>query len=172
MTFAQKLGASYDAVKDKAKIKKITVESGEVSFTLRVRIPLKSEVETMTEMISNPPEELVETIYQKFSKPLQEVIAESGEGLLEAINKEKETIVVKGNDIEVNGNSLRNVARMSAMYELRVEQYFHLLQSESGDPIDESYEQISAEFPEAIIKIILDEIDKAIKPDYNTAKKN
>jgi len=172
MTFAQKLGASYDAVKDKAKIKKITIDVGETAFNLRVRIPLKSEVEQITEIITNPPEEKVEAIYQKYAAPLLETIKESGDDLLQAINKEKQTIVIKENDVEVNGTSLRQVASMTAMYETRVEKYFHLLQSESGEPINETYEQISEEFPEAIVKIILDEIDKAIKPDYNTAKKN
>lgn len=172
MTFSQKLGASYDAVKDKAKIKKITIDAGEASFNLRVRIPLKSEIEQITESITAPAEEKVEAIYKKYSEPLLETLKETDENFLKAINKEKETIVFKDNDIEVNGTSLRQVASMTAMYETRVEKYFHLLQSENGEPINETYEQIAAEFPESIVKIILDEIDKAIKPDYNTAKKN
>jgi hypothetical protein len=46
------------------------------------------------------------------------------------------------------------------------------LESETGDPIDETYEQISSEFPEQIIKEIVTAIDGAIRPDYKTAKKN
>ena len=56
--------------------------------------------------------------------------------------------------------------------EQRVEEYFHLLQSEIGDPIDETYEQIAAEFPEPVIKEIMQAIEGAIRPDYKNAKKN
>jgi hypothetical protein len=58
------------------------------------------------------------------------------------------------------------------MYELKVEEYFHLLQSETGEPVNESFEEIGEELPEAVIKLILEKIEQAVKPDYNTAKKN
>ena len=61
---------------------------------------------------------------------------------------------------------------MAAINEVQIEEYFHLLQSESGEPITETYEQISAEFPEQVIKEIVAQIDAAIRPDYKTAKKN
>jgi len=88
------------------------------------------------------------------------------------LNSDKETIVIKDKDIEVNGTSVRQVATFTAIWESRVEEYFHLLQSENGEVITESFEEISAEFPDIAIKEILEAIEGAIKPDYKSAKKN
>ena len=95
-----------------------------------------------------------------------------GEEFLKAINKDKDFIIVKDNDIIVDGNSIRNVATLSVMWEIKVEQYFYLLVSETGEPITESFEEISKEFPEDVIKQIVNEIEKVIKPDYSSVKKN
>jgi hypothetical protein len=72
----------------------------------------------------------------------------------------------------VDGNSVKQVATFNAMWETKVEEFFHLLQSENGEAIDETYEQISEEFPEPVIRQIVEDIESAIKPDYKTAKKN
>jgi hypothetical protein len=47
-----------------------------------------------------------------------------------------------------------------------------LLISESGEAITETYEEITAEFPEFAVKEIIDAIEQAIRPDYKTVKKN
>lgn len=172
MSFASKLGKSYEQVKDQAKIKKITIELGEVKFDLKVRIPLKQEMEDLLERISTPSEEKVDEIYERLSKNVKAAIDEGGADFLKAINDGKEVIKVTDNDIVVDGTSIRQVARMSAINESQVEEYFHLLQSENGEAITENYEQISAEFPDQIIKEIIAQIDSAIRPDYKTAKKN
>ena len=54
----------------------------------------------------------------------------------------------------------------------RVEEYFHLLKSEIDSPVNETYEQIIEELPEAIVKLITSKIEDAIKPDYNAIKKD
>lgn len=172
MSFASKLGKSYESVKNQAKLKKITVELGDIKFDLKVRIPLKNEMEQLLEKIATPDEEKVDIIYSKLSKGVKEAIEEGGDEFLKAVNSEKEHIKITDNDIVVDGTSIRQVARMSAINESQVEEYFHLLQSENGEPITETYEQISAEFPEQVIKEIVAEIDAAIRPDYKTAKKN
>jgi len=61
---------------------------------------------------------------------------------------------------------------MTAIWETQVEEYFHLLQSETGEAINETFKDISEEFPEQVIREIVTEIDGAIRPDYKTAKKN
>jgi hypothetical protein len=61
---------------------------------------------------------------------------------------------------------------MSIMWQSKVEEYFHLLISETGEPINETFDQIEQEFPDEVIKTIVDEIDKAIKPTYDSVKKN
>lgn len=172
MSFADKLGASYSQVRDQVKIKKIEVTVGSVAFNLRVRVPLKREMELMLERISYPNPELVEQVYARLSKPLRDSIAEGGDDFLEVLNADKQIITVAENDIIVDGNSVRQVATFNAMWETKVTEFFHLLQSESGEPIDETYEQISEEFPEPVIRQIVEDIESAIKPDYKTAKKN
>ena len=172
MSFADKLGASYSQVRDQVKIKKIEVTVGSVAFNLRVRVPLKREMELMLEKISSPSDELVEQIYGRLSKPLKDSIADGGDDFLEVLNKDKKIITVLENDIIVDGNSVRQVATFNAMWETKVAEFFHLLISESGEPIDETYEQIADEFPEPVIRQIVEDIESAIKPDYKTAKKN
>jgi hypothetical protein len=103
---------------------------------------------------------------------MKQSLDDGGEEFLKLLNSEKETIKVTDDDIIINGTSTRQVSNMTAIWQTQVEQYFYLLESETGDPIDETYEQISSEFPEQIIKEIVTAIDGAIRPDYKTAKKN
>ena len=169
---AKKLGKSYGMVQDQVRLKTITIDIGATKFDLKVRIPLKSEMEAMLERISAPSDEKVEAIYQRMAKPVLDSIKEGGDDFVSALNSEKEMIRVLDNDVVLDGNSIRQVAQFTAITENRVEEYFHLLQSEVGDPINETYEQIAAEFPEPIIKQIIDAIEGAIRPDYKNAKKN
>jgi excinuclease UvrABC ATPase subunit len=129
-------------------------------------------MESITEKIANPDPEKVELIYSDLTKTMKQSLEDGGEEFLKLLNSEKETIKVTDDDIIINGTSTRQVSNMTAIWQTQVEQYFHLLESETGDPIDETYEQISSEFPEQIIKEIVTAIDGAIRPDYKTAKKN
>ena len=94
------------------------------------------------------------------------------EEFIKAINAEKETIKVIEDDIILDGTSMKQVASMTAIWENQVEEFFHLLISDTGEPITETFAEISEEFPEQIIKEIVSQIDQAIRPDYKTAKKN
>ena len=169
---AKKLGKSYGMVQEQVRIKTITIDIGSTKFDLKVRIPLKAEMEQMLEKISAPANERVEMVYQKLAKPVLDSIQEGGEDFVSALNSEKEMIRILDNDVILDGNSIRQVAQFNAIMEQRVEEYFHLLQSEIGEPIDETYEQIAAEFPEPVIKEIMQAIEGAIRPDYKNAKKN
>ena len=171
-TLATKLGKSYGMVQDQVKLKTITIEIGTTKFDLKVRIPLKAEMETMLERLSAPAEERVEAVYQRLSKPVLDSIKEGGDDFVTALNSEKEMLRILDNDVILDGNSIRQVAQFNAIMETRVEEYFHLLQSEIGEPINETYEQIAAEFPEPVIKEIMESIEGAIRPDYKSAKKN
>lgn len=172
MAFADKLGSKYTAVKEQVKTKKILIQAGETEFELKVRIPLKQELEIISEKIVTVDEVKVEELYNKLSAPVKKSIAEGGKNFLEQINKDKDFIIVKDDDIIVDGNSIKSVATMSIMWQSKVEEYFHLLISETGEPINETFEQIEQEFPDEVIKKIVDEIDKAIKPTYDSVKKN
>lgn len=167
MTLANKLGSSFDQVKDQIKIKPITLTIGEATFTLRVRVPVKREMESMIDSITNPPVELIEAAYKRLADPILEAMKEGGEAVAE-VGK----LQVKDNDLILDGTSVRQVATFTAMWETKVAKYFSLLQSETDEPINETFEQIAEEFPEAIIKQIIEEIEAAVKPDYKSAKKN
>lgn len=172
MTFAEKLGGSYGAVKDQVKIKKLTIEVGTVKFDLRVRIPLKKEMETLIEEVANPSQEVIDRIFARLSKPVMDSIKEGGEDFLKAINSEKDVIVVSKDDLMLDGQSVRQIAMFTAMWENKVERYFSLIQSETGAPVDETYDQITDEFPEAVVRQIVETIEASIKPDYKSSKKN
>ena len=171
MAFADKLGSQYTAVKDKINLRTVHIKTDETEFNLKVRIPLKQEFELINESIVATDEVKVEALYQKLSQSVKKTLDDGGEEFLKTINKDKDFIIVKDNDIIIDGNSIRNAAVLSIMMESKVEQYFHLLVSETGEPITESYEEIAKEFPEDVIKQIVNEIEKIIKPDYSSVKK-
>jgi BMFP domain-containing protein YqiC len=172
MALANKLGKSYAKVQAETKLKTIHIDLEEVKFDLKVRVPLKKEMETITATILSPDQARVDKIFKRLSDPMIKAMEEGGEEFVKAINDKKQTLTKTDDDLIVDGTSVRQVANFSAIEENKVEQYFHLLVSETGEPITETYEQIVEEFPEFVIREIVAEIDKAIKPDYKTVKKN
>jgi hypothetical protein len=172
MTLASKLGKQVEQVKDSIQIKKFTVDLGEVKFDLRVKIPLKKEMEDINSRILTPSKEKVDSVFEKLAGPMKATLQEGGEEFIKALNENKQSVVLTDDDLIVDGTSLRQIAQYQAIEEARIEEYFHLLVSETGEPVDESFEQISAEFPEFAIKEIVQSIQSAISPDYKSAKKN
>lgn len=172
MTLASKLGRSYDQVRVQTKLRTIEIDAGEVKFNLKVRVPLKREMDSIVEDIAKPQPERIQDIYDRFSQPLRESINEGGEEFLKTLNAEKQVITVLDDDMIVDGNSIRQFATFTAMWEAKVERYFHLIQSETGEPVTESFAEISEEFPEPIIRQIVETIEGAIRPDYKNSKKN
>ena len=172
MGLANKLGASYEKVKAETKLKTIHIDLEEVKFDLKVRVPLKKEMEEITAKILTPDQARVEKIFKRLTEPMVKALEEGSEEFVKALNDKKQTLIKTDDDLIVDGTSVRQVANFSAIEENKVEQYFHLLVSETGEPVNETYEQIIEEFPEFVIREIVAEIDKAIKPDYKTVKKN
>lgn len=172
MTLSKKLGKQFEQIKGEIQIKKIMIDLGEVRFDLKVKVPLKKEMEDMNTRILAPSEDKVNAAYEKLAGPMKQTLQEGGEEFVKALNANKQTIEIKDDDLIVDGTSLRQVAQFQAIEECRVEEYFHLLVSETGEPVTESYEEISAEFPEFAIKEIIQSIQAAISPDYKSAKKN
>lgn len=169
---ANKLGKSYEIVADQSKIKRVTVDLGDVKFDIRIRVPLKKEMEEINAKIVSPSEERINKIYDKFAAPLRATLEEGGKDFLEALNKDRKAIEVLDDDLIVDGKSVKQIANFAAIDETRVEEYFHLLVSETNEPVTENYEEITAEFPEFAVQEILKAIEQAIKPDYKTVKKN
>jgi len=172
MSISNKLGADYEAIRAAARFKTIYVKLNDIEFDLKVRIPVKREMEAITATISDPDADRVNVVYENLAAPLRKTLDEAEEGFLEALNADKEKIKITDNDLVIDGNSVRNLAKMTVIWQMQVEKYFSLLQSATGEPITESFDEIAEEFPESIIKEIVSKIDEAIRPNYKEAKKN
>lgn len=172
MTFANKLGSNYSDVRTNARYKTITVQANDVAFDIKVRIPVKREMDSLTSSITEPDQARVDAIYESLGTPLRKTLEDAEEGFMEALNKDGDKILITDNDVIVDGTSVRQVAKMTAIWQTQVEKYFSLLQSATGEPITESFEEIAEEFPEAVIREIVSKIDEAIKPNYKESKKN
>jgi hypothetical protein len=172
MTIANKLGPSYEAIRSAARIKTIQVELNDVQFDLKVRVPVKREMDEITAKLSTPDSALVEKLYEEMSKPLRDTVSNVEDGFLEALNADGEKMKFTDNDVIVSGTSVRNVATFTALWQRQVELFFGLLQTPTGEPVTETYDEIANEFPEQVIREIVKKIDEAIRPSYKDAKKN
>lgn len=172
MTLSKKLNKSLQQIADELPIRKVTIDLGEVRFDVRVRVPLKKQMEELNARVLSPAPEKVDAIYESLSAPMRATLEEGGDEFLKAINERNQTIVVTDNDLVIDGTSIRQVAQLQAMEHAKVEEYFHLLVSETGEPVTETYDEITAEFPEFVVKEIVNAIQGAIAPDYKTTKKN
>lgn len=172
MSLSNKLGSSFADVSDKIKIKTIHIKTDETEFDLKIRVPLKAEIEQINLDIMTPNKEKADAFFAKYKATVDTSIQEGGEDFLKIMNENKNYIQIKDDDILIEGTSLKSYANMSAIMEQRVERYFKLIISDTSEPINETYEQIIAELPEEIVKKIVEEIEKAIRPDYNSVKKN
>jgi hypothetical protein len=172
MTISNKLGASYEAIRAAARIKTIKVAINDMECELKVRVPVKREMDEITAKLATPDADLVEKLYEEMSGPLKATMASAEDGFLEALNADGEKMSFKDNDVIVSGTSVRHVATLSALWQRQVEIFFGLLQTQTGEPVTESFQEIADEFPEAVIRDIVKAIDEAIRPSYKDAKKN
>ncbi|MGA0851539.1 MAG: hypothetical protein ACO3QM_05805 [Candidatus Nanopelagicaceae bacterium] len=167
MTLGTKLGKAVQ--QDTLQVRKITVDLGETKFDLRVKVPLKKQIEDINARIFSPSAERTEAIYQRLAGPMLKTMQEGGEDFVKALG---ESVTVKDDDLIVDGTSLRQVAQIQAMEELKVEEYFHLLVSETEESVNETYDQITEQLPEFVVKEIVSAVQSAISPDYRSIKKN
>lgn len=171
MAVTNKLGANFADLKDKIKFKTIKIEWDGSEYDLKIRVPLKREIEEMTQRILNPDRKRVDDFYNEFTANLISTFDDDNGELLEVINKDKQTLIKTDDDIILDGTSLRQFAMFKVMEMVKIEEHFHLLQSETDMPIDESYQDIVDEFPEQFVKVVVSAIEKAIRPDYLETKK-
>ena len=172
MTISNKLGSSYESIRAAARIKTIKVAINDMECELKVRVPVKREMDEITAKLSTPDADLVEKLYEEMSGPLKATMASVEDGFLEALNADGEKMSFTDNDVIVSGTSVRHIATLSALWQRQVEMFFGLLQTETGEPVTESFQEIADEFPEAVIRDIVKSIDEAIRPSYKDAKKN
>lgn len=172
MALASKFGPAYEAIRAAARIKSIKVQLNDIEHELKVRVPVKRELEEMLQAIHTPPKERVEKAYETMTGSLKTAVQDLDAEVMDALNSNEDQLKITDNDVIVNGTSMRQVASMTAMWQEQVERYFSLLQSSTGEPVTETFEEIAEEFPEAIIREIVGKIDKAIRPTYEETKKN
>jgi hypothetical protein len=170
MTISNKLGASYESIRAAARIKTIKVAINDMECELKVRVPVKREMDEIT--TNTPDTDLVEKLYLDMAGPLKESVASVEEDFLAALNADGEKMRFTDNDVIVNGTSVRHIATLTALWQRQVELFFSLLQTETGEPVTETFKEIADEFPEAVIRDIIKSIDEAIRPSYQDAKKN
>lgn len=165
----KKLGASFESVAPNLKYKTIKISYRDQEFALTIRIPLKKEMEQLIEKISSPSEKKIDKYFEEVAKTVRTTMQTAGDAEIEALEK---VVELKDDDVILNGNSLKLHARMKAMWATKVESYFALIKSQTDEPVNETYEELSKTFDDEEINIIIKEIEQAIKPDYKTAKKN
>lgn len=171
MMIAKKLGTQYESIRAAIRTKTLKIKLNDAEFELKIRIPVKREMEEITQKISNPDKDKIENLYKKLSEPLTKTLEESEKEFIDALNQSEDlSVKVLDNDIVVNGTSIRQIAHMNAVWHTQVEIYFSLLITPTGEPVTESFDEIAEEFPEEMIREIVKKIDEAIRPNYKETK--
>ena len=172
MTIAAKLGTEYESIRAQARVKSILVNLGDAQCSLKIRIPVKREMDSIMARVATPDPEKVTTIYDGLAAPLLETVRTADDGFMDALNADGEKLKVTDNDVLVNGQSVRSIASMQAAWQIQVEEYFKLIVTPTGEPVTEGFAEISDEFPDEAIREIVNKIDQAIRPTYGDSKKN
>jgi hypothetical protein len=173
MAIAKKLGTQYESIRAQIRTKTLKIQLNDAEFELKIRIPVKREMDELTEKLTKPEAERVEKIYSVLAKPLKDSLQETDEDFKKALSESKElSVQFVDDDVIVNGTSVKQIAQFQAIWQNQVEKYFALIQTPTGEPVTESFDEISEEFPEEVIREIIKKIDEAIRPNYKDTKKN
>ena len=127
--------------------------------TLRVKVPLVSEMEAMTKRVNSADWQYK---YDEFAKPLLEK--------KDALESEK--IEFTDNDIIVDGKSIKDTAILAAQTNARIVEMFKLLIPVTGDLTNLTYAEIESEFPFSVQLEIAKKIGEVISPGYEEIRKN
>lgn len=129
--------------------------------SLKVRVPLASEMEAMNERVKN-------TAWEDQYKKLTDPILEKKDEL------EGEEIKFVDDDIFINGKSAKELAKISAQSNARIVEMFKLLVPvvEGADLSNLTYEEIENEFPFSVQLEISKKIAEVISPGYEETRKN
>ena len=152
-----KLSESLKINSNNIRIREFTM-SGQ---SLRVRVPLASEMEKMNERVKNID---WEKEYQKITAPLLEKKEEL----------QSEEIKFVDDDIFINNKSAKELAKVSAQTNARIVEMFKLLVPViDGEDLSElTYEEIENEFPFSVQLEMSKKIAEVISPGYEETRKN
>lgn len=147
---SQALGNKYQ--ENRISVLTKTFVLGEHTF--KVRVPSVAEIEAIYEYFKNPNEDDVEKEFQNIIKDLPDA------------DKYKE-----GNDIVIEGRSMRESAKNKCVIQHRIVEYIKLLIPENGESLqDLTYQDVEEEFPLSIQLELVDAINNAISPNYEGAR--
>jgi hypothetical protein len=148
-----KLSQSLKINSDNIRIREFTMAGQK----LRVRVPLASEMETITKAVDD-----VE--WQAKFEDLKKSFAADPDAKIEQVE----------DDVTVNGKSIKELAIMSAKTEERIVQMIRLLvPAEDGFDMSQiSYADVEAEFPFSVQIEMMKKISEVISPGYEETRKN
>lgn len=111
----------------------------------------------------------IETIYNNFKSPKEEDIEKEFQKIIQSIGDVEENR--KGDDVVIDGRSMREAAKNKCAIQYRIVEYIKLLIPENGESLqDLTYEDVEEEFPFSIQWELVDAINKAISPNYEETK--
>ena len=152
-----KLSESLKINSNNIRIREFTM-SGQ---SLRVRVPLASEMEAMNERVKNVS---WEDQYKKMTDP----IIEKKETF------DNEEIQFTDDDVIINGKSTKELAKVAAQTNARIVEMFKLLVPviDGADLSDLTYADIESEFPFSVQLDVSKKIAEVISPGYEETRKN
>ena len=128
------------------------------SNTFKVKVPLTTELEQITERYLTVDESLLKERLEKMTV----AIRASGQ----------ENIEVTEDDVIVDGKSSKETVKSIIQMEQRITEYVKLLVPANGEINDLTYAEIEEVFPLQIQLELLENIIDAIQPGYKDAQKN
>ena len=128
------------------------------SNTFKVKVPLTTELEQMTERYLAVDESLLKDRLEKMTV----AIRASGQ----------ENVEITEDDVIVDGKSSKETIKSIIQMEQRITEYVKLLVPADGEINDLTYAEIEEVFPLQIQLELLEKIIDAIQPGYKDAKKN
>jgi hypothetical protein len=152
-----KLSESLKINSNNIRIREFTM-SGQ---SLRVRVPLASEMEAMNERVKNVS---WEDQYKKMTDP----IIEKKETF------DNEEIQFTDDDVIINGKSTKELAKVAAQTNARIVEMFKLLVPviDGADLSELTYADIESEFPFSVQLDVSKKIAEVISPGYEETRKN
>ena len=128
------------------------------SNTFKVKVPLTTELEQMTERYLAVDESLLKDRLEKMTV----AIRASGQ----------ENVEITEDDVIVDGKSSKETVKSIIQMEQRITEYVKLLVPANGEINDLTYAEIEEVFPLQIQLELLENIIDAIQPGYKDAQKN
>lgn len=129
---------------------------------LEVYVPTRNEMHGLMQKCTAPPQELIDEHFGRLTTSLWRTSTPEDDG-----------IEVKGDDVIVQGQSLRTTARWLAILQLREVAMIGLVGFvEGNDVFALGYDEISQELSEADIKELVAAVEAVVKPDYKATEKN